>query len=136
MLPCLFLMKIFTDFASYLSSNFTVNFLLALTFDGDVTFVSGLANFVLKSWSAPLNAPLGFVATTLKWYVVQGVSFEMSAETSWVLGTLHAAFGELIPGGHVPIVRVGVCLPYEVFVPYWKKYWVMRPPWTFGPAMP
>ena len=48
---------------------------------------------------------------------MQGVSFEMLADTGWVLGTLQAGFGGFTPEGQVPTLPVLVCLPYEVVVP-------------------
>ena len=69
MVPFFFLMKIFTVLALYLSVNLTLNFLPALTLEGDLTFLSGLANVVVNFRSPPLDGtePSGLVATTRKW---------------------------------------------------------------------
>ena len=85
--PFFFLMTIFT-LASSLSVNCTWNLSPAFTLFGALTFLSGLANFVVNVWSPPLAVPSGLVATSWKWYVVQVARLETFADTFWVLGTL------------------------------------------------
>jgi hypothetical protein len=51
-------------------------------------------------------------------------------------GVVQYGLGGLTPAWHAPRIVVGVCEPYAVEVPYWKKYFVGSPPATPAPTLP